>query len=249
MAWTDAFFQRTDGGSKDKPKTESTTPAGGDSSSIPFPKLNIPLLATPSQGNGQSSTTQTVPAPVNSDAVAAEEVTVDPHLEKVVQLVRSRVQTLAGTSYQQFYSVLERMQKKLQPGQALDLSLGCAAINASGRDLASEVSVMEKGLQTAELEVGNEIDTEERNAVSGLESEISILDNSVSSRQSQIESLEQQLQTLRSEQVVDQRALAQKQGQLRQQQATFTASRQRLRAARVRVAQELANQKRTFLGL
>lgn len=244
--WTDILFkQNEDGGGKPEPVTN--TPVQRDSSPTPFPKLNIPILGQPSQ-----ATQQVPPSPPVStgvDVETSEEKLVDPHLEKVVRLVLDRVHTLAGTSYKQFNAVRERMQRKMQQGQELDLGLVCAAINTSGKDLASEITIMEKGLQTAELEVGNEIDTEERNAISGLESEINSLESTVSTRQTQLASVEQTLQALRAEQMNDQRELAQKQGELRQQQATFTASRQRLRAARTRVAQDLASQKRTFLGL
>jgi hypothetical protein len=247
-SWKDLIFTREDSDKKDPTKPGFNTPVQSDGSGMTsFPKLNIPVLVNPTQRDIQPVVQTPTPAIAETDV--NQEPTVDPHLEKVVQLVSERVGGLAGASYQQFNAVRARMQRKLQPGQVLDLSLVCAAINASGRDLASEVGVMEQGLQTAELEVGNEIDAEERNAVSGLESEIGILDSTVSSRKSQIEGLEQQLQALRGEQLTDQRTLSQKQGQLRQQQATFTASRQRLRAARIRVAQDLAAQKRTFLEL
>jgi hypothetical protein len=246
MAWTDLLFKKEGSNSgKSEPVPSALVQDSSPGATTPFPKLSIPVLTSP-QGAPPPATP--MPAPAASAVVEGTEIE-DPHLEKVVQLVRTRVHTLAGTSYQQFNAVRERMQLKLQPDQHLNLSLVCAAINASGRELAAEVSVMEQGLQTAELEVRNEIDAEERNAISGLESEIGVLDGMVSSRQTQIANLEQQLQTLRGEQLTDQRLLTQKQGQLRQQQATFAASRQRLKAARTRVAQDLAGQKRTFLGL
>jgi len=242
--WTDVLWKSDESQQK---RSEPPVPTHGNStgSANPFPTLSIPVFS-----NNPPPVAPSSPTPQNVEVEApAGEVVVDPHLEKVVDLVRSRVETLAGASYQQFNAVLERMQKTLQPNQQLDLNLVCAAVNVSGRDLVSEVAVMEQGLQTAELEVSNEIDTEEREAVSDLESEISIIDSATSSRQSHIDSLEQQLQALRSEQLGDQRTLNQKQGQLRNKKAVFNASRQRLRAARTRVAQELANQKRTFQGL
>lgn len=248
MAWTDLLFKQGSKTPEGKPEQQAfNAPVQDDpQGTTPFPKLSIPVLTSP-QGAPPPATPMPAPAALG---IQSEEVEVeDPHLQKAVELVRTRVHTLAGTSYQQFNAVRERMQRKLQPDQSLDLGLVCAAINASGRELAAEVAVMEQGLQTAEMEVGNEIDTEERNTISGLESEIAILDETVLSRQANILNLEQQLQSLRGEQSTDQKVLAQKQGQLRQQKATFNASRQRLKAARMRVAQDLAGQKRTFLGL
>jgi len=153
--WTDLLYKKDESQMKG---SEPTVPAQNNSteSANPFPTFSIPVF------NNNQPVAPPSPTPQNVEVgEIASEVVDDPHLEKVIDLVRNRVETLAGASYRQFNAVRERMQKSLEPNQQLDLRLVCAAIDASGRDLAKEVAVMEQGLQTAELEVSNEIDTED----------------------------------------------------------------------------------------
>lgn len=239
--FTDLLFKR-EGGEEKEPSEPPKV--GDDGPSSDFPKLKISVL-----GRVQPTMAIDVPEIPAVEPVQGEAVAEDPHLDKVVKLVQDRVHALAGSSYQQFCAVRERMKSKLGSDQDLDLSLVCAAIDVSGRELVEEVMLMEQGLKTAELEVGNEIDTDERNTVLGLESEIGGLNEAVQSRQTRITDLEEQLKSLRREQGVDQQSLTQKQGKLREQKAFFNASRQRLRAARALVAQDLGLQKQTFRGL
>lgn len=240
------FNQGGEGDQRETPDESSTPSTEGSSESTPFPRLNIPVLDKPPR-----AVRQTEEPPSVEEAGSPNEATTvdDPHLMEVIEQIRARVETMAGTAFRQFNSVRKRMQQAKGPGEELDLALVCAAIDVSGQELAREVRVMEESIQTAELEVGNEIDAREREAVSDLEANIRELESSTSLRQTEISDLEERLLALRGKQSEDQRTLALRQAELRTQQVNFTASRRRLRAARVSVGKELANQRRMFLEL
>ncbi len=249
MSWKDLLYT-TNGDDDDKKKAPAKAVPPAPDTPLPFPKLNIPVLTQQPAAPAQVSS-----APVENSIpaqplpVIEDQVVEDPQLNAVAARLREKIQPIAGVAYGTFRDVRQRMEKRLSPGATLDLGLVCAAANVSGRDLTQGVGLMEQGLQTAELEVGNEIDSEEREAVAELEGDLAQLSSNIDERKERIDALTQQLRELQGQQATDQRAFAEKQGSVRQKKAVFAASRQRLRAARLRVGQELANEKRTFMGL